>query len=359
MPKGVLVQVQSTAPSLHKLPPQTAPGLTAQLNQVELISGFGSAFARKRGMSDPRKRFPRGSCAFNDCRGHFKHPEFSPNSKQLIRKGHFYRASDSRWIQRFKCRLCQRGFSSATRSDCYQQKKRHLNRAIAKLLTSAVSERRTARLLGVKWETVSRKAAWLGFRAKALNQEATRRHIHKLGPIHEVQFDEMESFEHSKCKPLSIPLLIEPKSRAILGLRVASMPAKGPLARIAYRKYGPREDLRSEAARALWGDAKTFLASNPKVTTDQNPRYPAWIRTQFPEAKHTALKGRRGCVVGFGELKSGGFDPLFSLNHTAAMIRANINRLARKTWCTTKLAQKLELRLELYAWSHNQAVGWS
>lgn len=310
-------------------------------------------------MANTENRFPRGSCAFSDCRGYFEHPEFSPNSKHLIRKGHFYRSSDSRWIQRLECKLCRRGFSSATRSQCYRQKKRHINGAIAKLLTSAVSERKTARLLKVKWETVSNKAAWLGLRAKHLNDQAIKRYLCDHGPISAVQFDEMETFEHSKCKPLSIPIMIEPKTRAILGIRVASMPAKGPLARIAYRKYGPREDRRPETAKALWKDAKAYLTHNPRVTTDQNPKYPAWVRAHFPEARHTALKGRRGCIVGFGELKSGGFDPLFSLNHTAAMIRANINRLARKTWCTTKLARKLELRLELYAWTHNQEVGWA
>jgi hypothetical protein len=47
----------------------------------------------------------------------------------------------------------------------------------------------------------------------------------------------------------------------------------------------------------------------------------------IPGAVHTTVKGRHGCVVGQGELKKIVFDPLFSFNHTAAMARANINRL--------------------------------
>ena len=60
--------------------------------------------------------------------------------------------------------------------------------------------------------------------------------------------------------------------------------------------------------------------------------------------------------MGQGELKKIGFDPLFDLNHTAAMIRANINRLFRRTWCTTKRADRLEAHLELYVQYHNREL---
>jgi hypothetical protein len=52
-------------------------------------------------------------------------------------------------------------------------------------------------------------------------------------------------------------------------------------------------------------------------------------------------------------LKKVGFDPLFSLNHTAAMIRANVNQLARRTWCTTKRPENLLARLYTYLHFHN------
>ena len=50
------------------------------------------------------------------------------------------------------------------------------------------------------------------------------------------------------------------------------------------------------------------------------------------------------------------FDPLFSLNHTFAMLRANVNRLFRKTWCTTKKPQRLADHLALYALYHNEVL---
>jgi len=64
----------------------------------------------------------------------------------------------------------------------------------------------------------------------------------------------------------------------------------------------------------------------------------------------------RGCVAGQGELKKIGFDPLFSLNHTYAMMRANINRLFRRTWNTTKDPRKLRDHIDLYVWYHNSEL---
>jgi len=65
------------------------------------------------------------------------------------------------------------------------------------------------------------------------------------------------------------------------------------------------------------------------------------------------LLNRRGCSTGQGELKKLVYDPIFSLNHTCAMLRANLNRLFRKTWCTTKTVQGLVDPLSIHVRYHN------
>jgi len=165
--------------------------------------------------------------------------------------------------------------------------------------------------------------------------------------------DEMESFEHTKCKPLTIPIAVEKKTRKILSLAVAPIAAKGHLAEISRKKYGPRPCGRRRALEAVFRELKTCCEPAVLIESDQSHHYPPQIARFFPQATHKATKGRRGCVVGQGELKRGGFDPLFSLNHTYAMIRDNIKRLARRTWCTTKKPACLELLLYIYAWFHN------
>jgi len=168
-----------------------------------------------------------------------------------------------------------------------------------------------------------------------------------------VQFDDLETFEHTKCKPLSVTLAVEEGSRRILGLEVALMRGKGRLASKARELYGERKDGRNKARAVLFRRIRRLLSEEPTIKSDSNPHYPASVKRHFPTAKHVTYLGKRGATTGQGELKKLKFDPLFSLNHTCAMLRANINRLFRKTWCTTKRADRLYSHLILYADYHN------
>jgi len=171
-----------------------------------------------------------------------------------------------------------------------------------------------------------------------------------------VEFDELETFEHTKCKPLSVPLAVESKTRRILGFEVCQMSAKGRLAKIALKKYGPRKDKRAEGRANLFKKLQPLVKPDAQFKSDQNPFYPADVRRHFPRAEHETFKGQRGSIVGQGELKKVRFDPLFSLNHTCAMFRANINRLIRRTWCTTKVPERLAIHIAIYANYHNSQL---
>ncbi|MGZ3694451.1 MAG: hypothetical protein ACXWQO_09720 [Bdellovibrionota bacterium] len=171
----------------------------------------------------------------------------------------------------------------------------------------------------------------------------------------EIEFDDLETFEHTKCKPLSVTIAVESKTRRILGLEVSSMPAKGRLVEKA-RRYGYRPDQRKFGRRRLFRKIQPLIEENALIKSDNNPHYPRDVRRNFPLAKHLTFAGKRGASTGQGELKKVGFDPLFSLNHTCAMMRANVNRLIRKTWCTTKSADKLYAHLMIYAQFHNESL---
>jgi transposase-like protein len=298
------------------------------------------------------------NCPYEDCPGRKEGALLGPQSGHRVRKkGYYRRSSDSQWVARFKCLQCLRSFSSARFSPCFNQKRRRLNEPIRKLLCSGVSQRSTARLLRTNLKTVARKLDFLRAQAEASHQkwlESLREKYPEGLPA--LQFDEMESFERTKCLPLSLPLAVLPETRKILGFRVAEMPAKGPLASISRKKYGKRKDHRAREAHTLFLKIAPLFHTRVEITTDQNPRYPDWLKPHFPQASHTAVKGRRGCVVGQGELKKIGWDPLFSLNHTAAMIRAHINRMFRRTWCTTKRRDRLEAHLWLYVQWHNEVL---
>jgi hypothetical protein len=71
------------------------------------------------------------------------------------------------------------------------------------------------------------------------------------------------------------------------------------------------------------------------------------VRKHFPAREHETFLSERGSIVGQGELKKVEWDPLFGINHTCAMLRANVNRLIRKTWCTTKKPDMLKRYLPI------------
>ena len=268
-----------------------------------------------------------------------------------IRNGSFLRKSDSQQIQRWRCTKCSRTCSLATGTECFGQKKRRLNLLVERSLCSGVTQRRTALILGINRKTVVRKFLFMARkRQKELNTRLKEKT--KCSPYREIQFDEMETHEISKWKPLSIALAVS-KEREILGFSVSKMPARGLEAAKARAKYGYRADDRRKGMLELLKSIKPMLHPEAQILSDQKTLYKPLVRALFPEAEHVTFKGRRGCVVGQGELKNTARDPLFSLNHSAAMLRANVNRLIRRTWSVTQKPERLLNHLYLYAHFHN------
>ena len=274
-------------------------------------------------------------------------------SPKIRKYGTYFRASDGKHVQRWECRYkCKLHFSSATFQKPYRQHKRRANPHILQLLSSGVSQRRIALLLNLHRTTVARKLAFLARVARERQQAIQRRHP----PAQQVQFDDLITLEHTKCKPLSISLAVEAPSRRILGFTVSRIPASGLLADIARKKYGPRPNERPQGLMRLFASLRGLVAEDVTFRSDEDSLYPIVVRRHFPQAPHVRHPGGRGCITGQGELKKRRFDPLFALNHTCAMLRANINRLFRRTWCTTKKKEALEDHLAVYMDFHNRVL---
>ena len=267
---------------------------------------------------------------------------------KVVRIGKYFRTSDSREIQRFRCKGCRKDFSVATFQRAYRQKKRHKNEALRRLLCSGVSQRRAAKILSLNRITVVRKFLFLALQAEF---ELRAGNLRKP-KAQTVEFDDLETIEQSKDRPLSVTLMVESKTRRILGLEVSRMRAKGVLAR-RRREGEVRVDERRYGREALFRRAKDLLSDDLEIKSDSNPYYRQSVEKFFPKAKYRQFLGKRGSLGGQGELKQLKFDPIFSLNHTCAMLRANVNRLIRKTWCTTKRKDRLYAHLMIYAAYHN------
>lgn len=284
-----------------------------------------------------------------------KTPKISKLNRQssIQKYGSYRRKSDSRIIQRFLCKSCQSTFSNAINDPAYYHKKRRVNYILKGLLASSVSLRRSAKLLGISRTTVARKLIFLG---KLCREEQANFLKHASQNVDKIQFDELQTIEHSKCKPLSVATVVSVSDRKILGVGVATMPATGYLAKIARKKYGKRKDQRQEVLMGLFKKLSKTLSKNLIIYSDKHPYYRLIITRYFPTGIYHQIKGIQATVSGQGELKKNAKDPLFCINHTLAMFRANINRLIRKTWCTTKDPARLADHLAIYISIHNSLL---
>ena len=268
--------------------------------------------------------------------------------------GRYYRADDRHFVQRFKCKICKKKYSYATHTLEYRQKKRTVNRMVGEDLASGVSMRRCARKNKIHKTTVARKLLYLAQKAR-MNQQSFLKSIQKA-TFSEIQFDDLITSVHTKLKPLAISVVIDQKTRLILGAKVSEIPAFGLIAKISRRKYGKRKNEHKKNLHELLLKVKPLIHPQAIFKTDQHHDYKILIKKNFPKATHQTHKGLKASVAGLGELKTKQYDPLFKINHTLAMLRANINRLFRRTWCTTKKEERLQDHIDLFIDYFNQMI---
>ena len=268
---------------------------------------------------------------------------------KIVLNGHYFRYDDSRWIQRYWCHGCNKGCSDATGKRWFRSKKRRFHEELRKRFANLGGVRPLARDTTLNRKTVARKLVLLGEEAEERFRAANL--LEKKARV--IEFDDMETFEHTRCKPLSITLAVHRRTKRILGFEVSSMPAKGMLVEKA-RKYGPREDTRGVGRARLFETLKDLVHEEAQIRSDSHPAYPKVVREHFPKARHVTFLSRKGSNTGGGELKEGVYDPLFALNSTCACFRMRVTRLLRKTWYTTKRPDRLRSHLYIYAEAHNR-----
>ncbi len=257
-------------------------------------------------------------------------------------------------MPRYQCKVCGRGFSLATLLWTYYQKKRHINTTVRRLLLSNMSLSRTAALVGVNLKTIELRVQQLGAVCQEKNRETLEKAFNGKCATH-VQFDEAETFEKTKLLPLSLPVVVT-NQRIILGFDVCSMPPHPVYKDRSEAKYGVLPDDRIKSLRKLLVSLKSWISEFAEIKSDECPRYPWTVKKVFPGAQHKTFYARRAKPHGLGELKVGAFDPLFAINHTLAKLRANVSRLNRRTWNTTKRRDRLMSHLWIFIESHNRYI---
>lgn len=282
-------------------------------------------------------------CPYRQCPNHAR-----PEPDFCIRFGFYEAKCRAHRIPRFRCRRCRRTFSRQTFRMDYRDHRPHLNAELFKHLASGIGLRQTARVIGL-----SLSCTQLKFRKVA--RHLRRVNLNLRGPLPAdalLQLDEIETFEGRRStRPLSVPTLIEARSRFLVWAEAAPIRPRGKMTEKRRKavledekRFGKRRDLSRRAVTRTLRRGADMARSMGVVAlhTDQKSTYPGLAASAFgrDRLQHTTTNSKVARTK---------WNPLFPINHTEAMMRDLMGRLRRESWLVSEKRRYLDLGLQLFA----------
>lgn len=281
-------------------------------------------------------------CPYRACARH-RHPQ--PGFYR--RHGHYIARCRPHPVPRFLCRSCRRTFSRQTFRMDYRDHRPDLNARLLRALASGLGLRQSSRNLGLSLRCTELKFRKLARHLRRLN-------LNLRGPLQpdaSFQLDELETYETRRnTRPLSVPVLIETRSRFVVWAEAATLRPRGkmtPARRRAIaaeeRRLGRRRDGSRRALRRTLGRGRDLAGGLRwvRLETDEKSSYPRLAAQAF---------GTRRLVHGQtnSRLPRTTWNPLFPINHTEAMARDLMGRLRRESWLVSKKRRYLDLALQVF-----------
>jgi len=278
-------------------------------------------------------------CPYTSCDAHV-----APFAGFYRRDGLYRPLCRAHPVQRFRCRSCRRRFSRQSFRADRGHKKPHLNAPFLRLMVACVALRQAARVLGVARRTVEHRFVWLA-------EHAGRFHANRLAALEgPFMLDELETFEANRYQPVTVPVLIEPRTLFLIASAAGPLRRKGRMTATQRRRraehealHGRRPTHSAAAVRAVLERLRRCAVSDRPVVlhSDRKPLYESTGRRVFggrfvwrPHSA-SARRDRR--------------NPLFPINHTNARLRHFLSRLRRRSWCVSKRRHRLQQHLQIAA----------
>ncbi len=271
----------------------------------------------------------------------------NPEPDFFVRKGFYHPLCRAHPVPRFRCRICHRNFSRQTFRVDYHDHRPHLNAKVFLSLATGLGLRQTSRNVGLSLSCTQLKFRKIARHLRRLNLNLRR----DLPTGSDLQFDELETYEGRRnTRPLSLPILIERKSRFVVWAESAPIRPHGRMSasrRKAIvddrRRFGPRKDLSRRAVERTLQRGADLSARLSSVTlsTDEKSTYPSLARRAFGKdrLRHDQTNSK---------LARDTWNPLFPINHTEAMARDLLGRLRRDSWLVSKKRRYLDLGLHVW-----------
>lgn len=271
-------------------------------------------------------------------------------SSWYLKRGYYKTKHNGQPVPRYQCKRCRHLFSSHSLLPTYRQKKPAMNKEVYKWYSSGTTQRRMAINLGINRKTVARKFLYMARQAANYHKKMLSNGSLKTM---NVQFDELEHYEHTIMKPVSIAVAVDTYSGKIISLDAATMKIHGKLTGMSRDKYGYREDTRDAAREDAFRAINDVALSGLKIYTDFNPSYPNFKDRFVPSAQLVQVYSKGG-IKRSKKVRRNLDDALWRVNHVCAKIRNDLARLSRKSWVTTKALWALQAQLDLYIAYNNQ-----
>lgn len=255
-------------------------------------------------------------------------------SKEVKKNGHLKTKRGK--TQRYKCKACDKSFTKRNSSVNYRHRKQHLRDAITKMYCERMSLRGIARTLNISYPTVVKY-----FRENAeLARKANKKRLDNKGLITSyIQFDQLETYEHTKRKPVGIQISIRHKTGEIVSAKAGYIPIRALSVSKSYSTEWNKMANQSNHTEKMLQETKKAL--NPKGSTITCDGY----RPQIKLLKKTCRESYVTIQPSVKEHKK--------IDRVFRRIRQDVSRLGRKTLSTTKRLEQLQNHLDLYTDYHN------
>jgi hypothetical protein len=199
----------------------------------------------------------------------------------------------------------------------------------------------------------------LSLRCTELKFRKIARHLRRLnlnlrGPLpgnSSFQLDEIETYEGRRnTRPLSVPILIETKSRFLVWAESAAIRPRGKMTPGRDRamledelRFGRRRDQSRWKLRRAFRRGADLARSLSRILleTDKKASYLNLAIAAFGRARlvHRSTSSKLARTIA---------NPLFPINHTEAMARDLTGRLRRESWLVSKKRRYLDLGLQVF-----------
>ena len=239
-------------------------------------------------------------------------------------------------VQRFECKACNKTFTQRTGSLNYRHRKQDLRTTITELYCEGMSLRAIARVLKIHRKTVTKYFLENAQVAKTKNLKT----LLEGGIITTyAQFDELETFEHTKRRPLGVEASIRAKTGEIISMKVATIPVKSLKTSAEYKEKWNKQINRRIVLTDMLLETEQALNKDYAMVACDNAAQLIKIATNIfgshrVQVINTRLSNKR-------------------IDYAFLKLRQDISRLRRRTLATTKKRESLQMHLDLYTDYHN------